>query len=1213
MAFDASPSGPGVVLFGGQSSAGLFNDTWEYSGGQWKLVPCLNGPACPPALSQASIAYDPALWGLLMVGGLTANCATGCNESVSHGVYLWQNGVWSTLSPAPFSVFGASMAWDTYGSCMLLFGGNDGTGPVNASWCYKASAWNSVATTQSPPARWGASMTNLSTNMILLFGGETLTGPESDTWEFASDQWVPVVAGSGPSPGARGYASLVESPAAALGIPVPTNSAILYGGESSSGATLSDTWLFTGDIPRPTATTSYGNWTADPSTPTPPGLLDAASASDFSDSLVILFGGVGGAGYSVQGSTWGYFHPVAILTANSTELPATAPEVFQTLVAGGRPPYSYSYGGLPPGCFGGNSATLSCSPTQFGIYNVSVSVEDSAGRSASSNLTVQVDPADTQIFVNSEYTGRFFTGVPLNNSFGATATTWGRAPLSVVGTLSGATFPFRSTSEGWVASVSNMGNVTPGAVLRVSANFTNWTVHATLPIDMVETPSWMQSFLRFGGPSMLFQPSGAGPWNKSYEFDYPMSWTFGNLIQFAVPTPGFVGNYMLLPTSLANFYIDSTGNVSLEGAISDASESLQLGPITITPTWPDIVWTNGIRLTGNFATRSVNPHIYTVDFNSATASVWTSITLQYSVNIFPSETPEGKLGLSAVISLSPTVTLSVVLGPSAPGKGSFLSGLDIVLKDLLVQLDFALGLTVQVGIDNLFEIGVTGTLDFNLIFQTAVPHLAGFWINASVVGFVSFLFLTISFTFWAGTIYHTGNGADPAGPLADRVMPSVGQPWQLASRYYNGSSYEAIVWNSSATNGTAIEDLYPQAVPTLAGAGSSALLLYASDDVARPEAQALGLRGMELDPSSGTLTPISLPETPGTVSFAPQVYGLSNGDAAALWTAIPTDRLNTLVPDQMTGFELMTSTRSGGQWSDPVSLQSWGYPVSYAIDARGAGTGTPLAAVLVSPVLAPNATTPERLLVYDLSADALVSNVSVVGLGSLTGFDSTDSWAFAHDLANSPTVVNSSTGATVVLGYSAGAAYTWEDATPVAGAPGTLGLLFRGPSSDELALYSPSGARGPVTLVLPENTSTLHVFATGSQYSIFAGTPAGVDPYLVSSNLSKALPPWRIPSMVQFGVAPVGTGFVLYAVSSHGNRSEPIDDLSLDLLGPFETGSSPGPVCSFGGIGCTTASELLGGILVFLVLAGVVVFFRGRHRPPRAPAEPFPTGGPRAD
>ena len=151
-------------------------------------------------------------------------------------------------------------------------------------------------------------------------------------------------------------------PAAALGIPFGANSAILFGGESSSGAGLSDTWLFTGDAPPSGATVAYGNWSEDTSTPMPPGLFGAAATSDFAESRAVLFGGEAGPFYAPQGTTWGYFHPVAILTVSAAELRAGTNESFQAYAAGGAPPYTFSYQALPPGARAGTSPISPASP-----------------------------------------------------------------------------------------------------------------------------------------------------------------------------------------------------------------------------------------------------------------------------------------------------------------------------------------------------------------------------------------------------------------------------------------------------------------------------------------------------------------------------------------------------------------------------------------------------------------------------------------------------------------------------------------------------------------------------------------------------------------------------------------------------------------------------------------------------------------------------------
>lgn len=66
---------------------------------------------------------------------------------------------------------------------------------------------------------------------------------------------------------------------------------------------------------------------------------------------------------------------------------------FSTTVAGGTPPYSYSYVNLPPGCTSSNLSSWSCTPSVYGNFTVSVTVTDAAGRSATATTQVAVAPS----------------------------------------------------------------------------------------------------------------------------------------------------------------------------------------------------------------------------------------------------------------------------------------------------------------------------------------------------------------------------------------------------------------------------------------------------------------------------------------------------------------------------------------------------------------------------------------------------------------------------------------------------------------------------------------------------------------------------------------------------------------------------------------------------------------------------------------------------
>ncbi len=74
--------------------------------------------------------------------------------------------------------------------------------------------------------------------------------------------------------------------------------------------------------------------------------------------------------------------PATLMIQNNT--------TFQVAITGGLGPYSYSYAGLPTGCVSNDSSTLPCAPLAAGLFNVTVTVNDSQGRSESATLTLTV-------------------------------------------------------------------------------------------------------------------------------------------------------------------------------------------------------------------------------------------------------------------------------------------------------------------------------------------------------------------------------------------------------------------------------------------------------------------------------------------------------------------------------------------------------------------------------------------------------------------------------------------------------------------------------------------------------------------------------------------------------------------------------------------------------------------------------------------------------
>jgi YVTN family beta-propeller protein len=73
--------------------------------------------------------------------------------------------------------------------------------------------------------------------------------------------------------------------------------------------------------------------------------------------------------------------PGTLTVGSSTTLTAT--------VTGGSSPFTYAYTCLPPGC-SSTAASFSCTPTQSGTFNATVTVSDLAGQSAQANATITV-------------------------------------------------------------------------------------------------------------------------------------------------------------------------------------------------------------------------------------------------------------------------------------------------------------------------------------------------------------------------------------------------------------------------------------------------------------------------------------------------------------------------------------------------------------------------------------------------------------------------------------------------------------------------------------------------------------------------------------------------------------------------------------------------------------------------------------------------------
>jgi hypothetical protein len=125
------------------------------------------------------------------------------------------------------------------------------------------------------------------------------------------------------------------------------------------------------------------------------------------------------------------------LAVSHTVVDAYETTYFNATAAGGTPPYTYGWNGLPWGCRGGNVASVPCSPIVAGVFNVSVTVTDAAASTVTSRIVPVTVNDRMQVVVKTDKTSG---PAPLRVQFDA-ETSGGTAPISVLwifgdGTLS---------------------------------------------------------------------------------------------------------------------------------------------------------------------------------------------------------------------------------------------------------------------------------------------------------------------------------------------------------------------------------------------------------------------------------------------------------------------------------------------------------------------------------------------------------------------------------------------------------------------------------------------------------------------------------------------------------------------------------------------------------------------------------------------------------
>jgi plastocyanin len=735
------------------------------------------------------------------------------------------------------------------------------------------------------------------------------------------------------------------------------------------------------------------------------------------------------------------------------------------------------------------------------------------------------------ISVVSEFSGYFLRNMYLMNTFSVYTGLSGAIPSEVYGILDGTRYVFSNPANpsGSYDLRVDMGSLHPDSSLEVSAVYSDGTVlHASYPIKILETPSWLMSIIRTA--ASIEVDRGSGKFGEDIytidivakEFDFPDKFNMN------IPLPSFAGGgtFTLIPAVSVEFSFSSDGVLSISCPLKFETPKMNFGPASVTVELT-------LSASGEFALQRNS-----IEWLSATLSleVATSSSVNVPIAGYTFDVPyfgEVTIGLAAKVTVNADFAVNMILAPTQNTSEELTSGLEILIQSITGQISFSLGLALKAGI-GIAEISGGGSVGFTVYLKPEEPYVSGGVVTGNVVVKWKALIWTGEIWSMSGRLYEWGY--DPytnTGSVSNST---------IIPRYYDTQDYEGFVWTDGVWNGTALQDIYPFTRISASSYGENAYILYTSDNVSLPEEYGLCLAGLEFNSGQRTLKRLPMPPIVDEIFFDPVAITLPNGTLAAMWDSIPYSIMsNATSPFDIDEIVLRYSyfDADTGNWGSVRNLTENGIANSYSLYSDSTGC---YALVLEGDSMFPSS---QYLVEYDIQSGSELLNMSIANASNIVSFNKLPHLAVVQLIDGSYELLNLSTDQLVAIPSMSG--YSIKDVQLAMNSTDSLGILYSNPTSDSFSIYNVSSSTVSFSMNVTHSTSQLTLIQVDSGYYLITADSSGVAVHLVDNRGETSIlyPMEKITSM---GATTTDDGILVYTTENQGNASYPLLDLTLTFI-----------------------------------------------------------------